>query len=63
MQILVGDIVQLSRAPKTEIGVVISPKKNKFMVGPVFEVLVDGRVKYVREEDLNFVFRGGQHES
>ena len=54
----VGDIVKvrLREAPEsTRIGVLISLPRKMFMVGNIAEVIVDGKVKRVKEEHIQII--------
>ena len=57
----VGDIVKvrLREAPEsTRIGVLISLPRKMFMVGNIAEVIVDGKVKRVKEEHIQIISEG-----
>ena len=57
----VGDIVKvrLREAPEsTRIGVLISLPRKMFMVGNIAEVIVDGKVKRVKEEHIHIISEG-----
>ena len=57
----VGDIVRvrLHEGPESSrIGVLVSLPRKMYMVGKVAEVMVDGKIKRVKEEHVQVVSRG-----
>ncbi len=57
----IGDIVRVrlrEAADQIRIGIVISPPKKMYMVGNVAQVMIDGKIKHVKEEHIQNVSRG-----
>ena len=56
-----GDIVKvrLRESPGLcRIGIVVNPSKKRYMVGNVLDVMVDGKVKRVKEEHIEKINKG-----
>ena len=52
---LVGDIVSVrlrSSPDRLKIGIVVSPPRKMYMVGNVAEVMIDGKIRRVKEEHV-----------
>ena len=54
----VGDIVWIDHGTSKKLGIIVSPKKTKKWVGPVFEVLVDDKLMYAPEHKINLITPG-----
>jgi hypothetical protein len=57
----VGDIVKvrLREAPEdTRIGVLISLPRKMYMAGNIAEVIIDGKIKRVKEEHVQIISEG-----
>ena len=51
----VGDIVRVrlrSSPDRLKIGIVVSPPKKMYMVGNVAEVMIDGKIRRVKEDHV-----------
>lgn len=53
--IKIGDIVRIKTNRGNRIGVVVSNKKKRFMIGSTMNVMIDGSVKEVLFENIELV--------
>ena len=56
-----GDIVgvRLRESPeKIKIGIVVNPPRKMYMVGYAAEVMIDGKIKRVKEEHIQNISKG-----